>query len=1797
MPQNVQKRLLLYILQQLSLFSAIDLPNLEEVSLNNIHLRDVSIDSKRLGVIHGLRLELGTLKDVELTGGMVDGVNFKVTGVDLVVVPSVNHKPADSQSSTFLLAQSTADLAKTVFVDSNADELGSELLSAAEGPRLAAEAKPSVVPPNADPSKKASPLGGVMSKAVEIALLRLHVSVRDISIAIKVEPVTLVLEIDEIQFDSVSGVRNIVIKGIKLLTTTPGVNKGARRPEVPPETPHKEATVPSSDNSFDESSDNIDSDNADESLMDSMVFTHEEASLIYMSATSQAFPSRIAASPKSDTRDRAIILYIDRTEIAFEGAVPLKDLKINVNSINAAFTPLLPTLTLISTSLTKLIRLKTHEITKMNVTEKSKLFNGISNPEYSDNDSDNDEPKFNLADGNEPSNFFNKLRIGEIVASLTSALNEDGTFSSFDDDLSILLSNCTVKQKLNGLMYGGIELIDCLKYTQGEHQHVFRFLNEEKTTKSDLPSDFGSPSQKSLLKADFRFEIQPHFDDNRGSWLEMTILLSKIGKFDLDSDSIRQIVPFLTALGTASSSFSLLNDNISNMNRVSLRDEKTAVQPNNNVVIIQTSSFQLETRILELLHFEISAFPVSYSSATGELLVHKIAISSTFQGTKRALLVIPQIRFCLKSQEFSKLNLEPLKTKESRFTCSRNLFIGAAFGAIDASLLLSSIHEISKFSSDLKAMIDFSSYSIPMLPEKHLSATTKSVFASAYHSTYQNSNLLKRAPPRAIAMVNDRKNIEMAFNLHFDLFAFSVENVFPHFGNLKIDCKNINAYYLLLGDSVGSFKELAITRVSNELLETLLRKARWHSQKPMVTMKYLVHKKEIDLEFRQFYIEYYAQWLNLFEKDVSKGHDAEKIVSATPKNNSGKYELDVRLTFFDFALGLTPMMLPSKIYVLVGHGTLDFTSDKTQCYAKSSFKDILLHLIDDTSHGRNEKKDSKSMHSSITEDGFVEIGRINACHVGVTIATDMQELQRRNVSLGLSDELPLIDAKLNSDTQNLFLCADSCHTLLQTINNLKEPVKFMDDEKSRVRVAHNFLMPVELRNEITNLFGGHAGHATPKRKETSTIPPKLPSRPVTKKPSEDFLVIDEYYDDTRLLSHDELNLTQLSIEEPQKNTQEGLIQLVEGHFNERLKRGSPVVVPFKLNVNLAKTEVLLFDGYDWKTTRKSLRKAVKTIEKRVDEITAKNIDSRNKQANTDEVFSDHENYEMGDEEVEEVLFKSIHITSKGSENRARFIDSINSQLQDGYKKPRGEPTEENERNYRDLKLSRSHSHKIMVDVKSIELNVTNYTSRDPRFEPTPPNMDAETLNKLDVRIDTIVVYDNVQTSTWNKLLSYMSSMGEREVGTNMVQLEILNIRPDPKLPFAEALVKTKLLPLRLYVDQDTLSFLSRFFEFKDTRFELPMDEVMYFQKLTLEPLQLKFDYKPKKMDFVGLRAGNHAEWANLFTLNGSTLALEKAVIYGAYGFPEIGAQLGQIYGPYIQKCQLAGILSGIGPIKSIINVGKGLQDFVAIPIKEYQNDGNVLYGLQKGTKAFAKTTSYEFLKLGINLASGLQVALETLEEYFGGEGVAGRAANTTKEAKVKKPKKARSSDRGRKPNLMESSQNLRAIATAADHSVDRERRYSMTAIDEDEDLDDGELLPSILIFDPSENPELDAIEDEAIDNSDSDALMDEDKLTSLYSNQPKNAKDGLKLAYKSFGKNLTVAKKKFKSMKNEVRSADTLQDQLKSIAKSSPVLVIRPIIGTTEAMMKTLMGITNGIDSRPMRENKDKYRADSVVER
>ena len=95
--------------------------------------------------------------------------------------------------------------------------------------------------------------------------------------------------------------------------------------------------------------------------------------------------------------------------------------------------------------------------------------------------------------------------------------------------------------------------------------------------------------------------------------------------------------------------------------------------------------------------------------------------------------------------------------------------------------------------------------------------------------------------------------------------------------------------------------------------------------------------------------------------------------------------------------------------------------------------------------------------------------------------------------------------------------------------------------------------------------------------------------------------------------------------------------------------------------------------------------------------------------------------------------------------------------------------------------------------------------------------------------------------------------------------------------------------------------------------------------------------------------------------------------------------LNDLWTPDVKATQLVDVISGVSPIRSVVNVGSGVADLVLLPIAQYKKDGRIVRGMQKGTKAFFKSTAIEAIKLSAKLATGTQVILEQAEHVLGGQ--------------------------------------------------------------------------------------------------------------------------------------------------------------------------------------------------------------------
>jgi autophagy-related protein 2 len=103
------------------------------------------------------------------------------------------------------------------------------------------------------------------------------------------------------------------------------------------------------------------------------------------------------------------------------------------------------------------------------------------------------------------------------------------------------------------------------------------------------------------------------------------------------------------------------------------------------------------------------------------------------------------------------------------------------------------------------------------------------------------------------------------------------------------------------------------------------------------------------------------------------------------------------------------------------------------------------------------------------------------------------------------------------------------------------------------------------------------------------------------------------------------------------------------------------------------------------------------------------------------------------------------------------------------------------------------------------------------------------------------------------------------------------------------------------------------------------------------------------------------------------------------GWPRMFDTLNDLWTPDVKANQLSDFLSGVAPIRSLVNIGSGVADLVLLPVTAYKEDRRVSTGLRKGAGSFLKTTALETLKMGAQLATGTQVVLERAETIFSGQ--------------------------------------------------------------------------------------------------------------------------------------------------------------------------------------------------------------------
>ncbi|CAG8672576.1 3883_t:CDS:10 [Funneliformis caledonium] len=97
------------------------------------------------------------------------------------------------------------------------------------------------------------------------------------------------------------------------------------------------------------------------------------------------------------------------------------------------------------------------------------------------------------------------------------------------------------------------------------------------------------------------------------------------------------------------------------------------------------------------------------------------------------------------------------------------------------------------------------------------------------------------------------------------------------------------------------------------------------------------------------------------------------------------------------------------------------------------------------------------------------------------------------------------------------------------------------------------------------------------------------------------------------------------------------------------------------------------------------------------------------------------------------------------------------------------------------------------------------------------------------------------------------------------------------------------------------------------------------------------------------------------------------------------SELGAAWLPHIKSTQVPNVVSGVAPIRSLVNLGSDVADLILLPIEQYKKDGRIIRGLQKGTESFARATTMETIRFGTKLASSTNPTASTIDEELDSE--------------------------------------------------------------------------------------------------------------------------------------------------------------------------------------------------------------------
>lgn len=324
-------------------------------------------------------------------------------------------------------------------------------------------------------------------------------------------------------------------------------------------------------------------------------------------------------------------------------------------------------------------------------------------------------------------------------------------------------------------------------------------------------------------------------------------------------------------------------------------------------------------------------------------------------------------------------------------------------------------------------------------------------------------------------------------------------------------------------------------------------------------------------------------------------------------------------------------------------------------------------------------------------------------------------------------------------------------------------------------------------------------------------------------------------------------------------------------------------------------------------------------------------------------------------------------------------------------------------------------------------------------------------------VQELEIRDRLASSQINKFLYlYTSESMPRRAHSNMLTVKALQVCPESGLGGPECCLRVSLLPLRLNIDQDALFFLKDFFSNLASSVNpyLPVDPAAEVKADTSQPevaagagslghdltasvettyseqssssagsssssdqpiyfrefrftseVPIWLDYHGKHVvieqgTFAGILIG-------LAQLNCSELKLKRLCCrHGLLGVDKVIQYTVTEWLADIRKNQLPGILGGVGPMHSVVQLFHGVRDLFWMPIEQYRKDGRIIRGLQRGAASFGTSTASAALELSNRLVQAIQATAETVYDILSPTPPLNRYAITEGRATSSRPRRA-----------------------------------------------------------------------------------------------------------------------------------------------------------------------------------------------